>query len=152
MAQGRPAEDTLCPLDVKSTKTSRDVADGGLEEEEAAPGSGQVELTWDLVAMEASECSDVELGQLDLDLDRKSRQHNLTSRNVRAILHEVITHEHVVAMMKATIRDTQDLPMFETKMTRSRLKQAVQQGQSLNWTLPAPNLSKVNPAFSLPVS
>ncbi|XP_014879267.1 GON-4-like protein isoform X4 [Poecilia latipinna] len=142
MAQGRPAEDTLCPLDVKSTKTSRGVTDGGLEEEEAAPGSGQVELTWDLVAMEASECSDVELGQLDLDLDRKSRQHNLTSRNVRAILHEVITHEHVVAMMKATIRDTQDLPMFETKMTRSRLKQAVQQGQSLNWTLPAPNLSK----------
>lgn len=25
---------------------------------------------------------------------------------------EVITHEHVVAMMKAAIRDTQDLPMF----------------------------------------
>ncbi|XP_043972602.1 GON-4-like protein isoform X3 [Gambusia affinis] len=142
MAQGRPTEDILCPLDVKSTRTSRVMADGGLEEEEAAPGSGQVELNRDSVAMEASECSDVELGQLDMDLDRKSRQHNLTSRNVRAILHEVITHEHVVAMMKATIRDTQDLPMFETKMTRSRLKQAVQQGQSLNWTLPAPNLSK----------
>lgn len=25
---------------------------------------------------------------------------------------EVITHEHVVAMMKDAIRDTQDLPMF----------------------------------------
>lgn len=49
--------------------------------------SGQVELNRDSVAMEASECSDVELGQLDMDLDRKSRQHNLTSRNVRAILH-----------------------------------------------------------------
>ncbi|XP_054916964.1 GON-4-like protein isoform X3 [Poeciliopsis prolifica] len=123
-------------------KTSRDVADGGPEEEEAAPGSGQPVLTWGSVAMEASECSDAELGQLDMDLDRKSRQHNLTSRNVRAILHEVITHEHVVAMMKAAIRDTQDLPMFETKMTRSRLKQAVQQGQSFNWTLPTPSLSK----------
>lgn len=25
---------------------------------------------------------------------------------------EVITHEHVVSMMKAAIRDTQDQPMF----------------------------------------
>ncbi|KAG8002353.1 GON-4-like protein [Nibea albiflora] len=62
--------------------------------------------------METSESSDDELGRLDIDLDRKSKQHNLTSRNVRAILHEVITHERVVAMMKAAIRDTQDLPMF----------------------------------------
>ncbi|KAJ0064916.1 hypothetical protein NL108_017536, partial [Boleophthalmus pectinirostris] len=42
---------------------------------------------------------------------------------------EVITHERVVDMMKAAIRDTQDLPLFEPKMTRSRLKQAVEQGQ-----------------------
>nr|XP_054596896.1 GON-4-like protein isoform X1 [Nothobranchius furzeri]XP_054596897.1 GON-4-like protein isoform X1 [Nothobranchius furzeri] len=82
-----------------------------------------------MVAMETSECSDDELGRLDIDLDRKSKRHNLTSSNVRAILHEVITHEHVVAMMKAAIRDTQNLPMFEPKMTRSRLKQAVQQEQ-----------------------
>lgn len=76
-----------------------------------------------------------ELGRLDMDLLRKSKQHNLTSNNVRAILHvsvssltythwrrcvrcvfvipqEVITHEHVVSMMKAAIRDTQDQPMF----------------------------------------
>eukprot|EP00064_Thunnus_orientalis_P024405 superscaffoldBa00010415_g24698 len=81
------------------------------------------------VATETGESSEDELGRLDIDLDRKSKQHNLTSSNVRAILHEVITHERVVAMMKAAIRDTQDLPMFEPKMTRSRLKQAVQQGQ-----------------------
>uniref|UniRef100_A0A8C6V3P7 GON-4-like protein n=1 Tax=Neogobius melanostomus TaxID=47308 RepID=A0A8C6V3P7_9GOBI len=42
---------------------------------------------------------------------------------------EVITHERVVDMMKAAIRDTQDLPLFEPKMTRSRLKKAVEQGQ-----------------------
>ncbi|KAI4788708.1 hypothetical protein KUCAC02_035686 [Chaenocephalus aceratus] len=52
---------------------------------------------------------------------------------------EVITDERVVEMMKATIRDTQDLPMFEQKMTRSRLKEAVQQGQPLNWSLSAVN-------------
>ncbi|KAM6936030.1 GON-4-like protein [Lycodopsis pacificus] len=91
------------------------------------------------------EASEDELGRLDIDLDRKSKQHNLTSSNVRAILHEVITHERVVAMMKAAIRDTQNLPMFEPKMTRSRLKQAVQQGQPLNWSLSALNAATVKP-------
>lgn len=33
------------------------------------------------------ESSEDELGRLDLDLSRKSKQLNLTSRNVRAILH-----------------------------------------------------------------
>ncbi|KAL4646704.1 GON-4-like protein isoform X1 [Arapaima gigas] len=51
-------------------------------------------------------------GQLDRELERKSRQHNLSTANVRRILHEVITNEHVVAMMKAAIRETQDMPMF----------------------------------------
>lgn len=39
------------------------------------------------LAMETRESSDDELGRLDIDLDRKSKQHNLTSSNVRAILH-----------------------------------------------------------------
>ncbi|XP_035991560.1 GON-4-like protein isoform X2 [Fundulus heteroclitus] len=137
MDHGLPAKRSFCPLGVKCVQSSRGTKDTRMEvqEEEAAPGSGHAGLNED--AMETSECSDAELGQLDVDLDRKSRRHNLTSRNVRAILHEVITHERVVAMMKAAIRDTQDLPMFEPKMTRSRLKQAVQQGQRLNWGLPA---------------
>uniref|UniRef100_A0A3B4A1J6 GON-4-like protein n=1 Tax=Periophthalmus magnuspinnatus TaxID=409849 RepID=A0A3B4A1J6_9GOBI len=67
--------------------------------------------------------------QLELDLCRMSRKHNLTKRNVQNILREVITHERVVDMMRAAIRDTQDLPLFEPKITRSRLKQAVEQGQ-----------------------
>lgn len=37
--------------------------------------------------METTEASDDDLGRLDIDLDRKSKQHNLTSSNVRAILH-----------------------------------------------------------------
>ncbi|XP_015246781.1 PREDICTED: GON-4-like protein [Cyprinodon variegatus] len=144
MVQGLPAEDGFGPQAVKSERTGGHMKDSGIQgqEEEAAPGSDLVTTNWDDVAMETDEASDAELGQLDLDLDRKSRQHNLTSRNVRAILHEVITHEHVVAMMKAAIRDTQDLPMFEPKMTRSRLKQAVQQGQRLNWGLSALNTVK----------
>lgn len=38
------------------------------------------------------ESSEDELGRLDIDLDRKSKQHNLTSRNVRAILHVSASH------------------------------------------------------------
>ncbi|KAJ8398497.1 hypothetical protein AAFF_G00427520 [Aldrovandia affinis] len=66
--------------------------------------------------------------QLDRELESKSRQHNLTKANVRSILHEVITNEQVVAMMKAAIKETQDMPMFEPKMTRSRLKEVVEKG------------------------
>ncbi|XP_054638264.1 GON-4-like protein isoform X2 [Dunckerocampus dactyliophorus] len=105
-------------------------------EDEMRPLSGGCRME-DATLMETLESSEDELGRLDIDLDRKSRQHNLTSCNVRTILHEVITHEHVVAMMKAAIRDTQDMPMFEPKMTRSRLKRAVQQGQCLSWSLSA---------------
>ncbi|KAM9309645.1 GON-4-like protein isoform 2-T2 [Pholidichthys leucotaenia] len=139
----RPPEDDVCPLQVKYVRT-----DGGTDRksqrasacrtgsavEDRTAGSGD-----EAVAMETS---DDDLGQLDVDLDRKSKRLNLTSNNVRAILHEVITHERVVAMMKAAIRDTQDLPMFEPKMTRSRLKQAVQQGQPLSWSLSALNTVK----------
>ncbi|CAL8336845.1 unnamed protein product [Gadus morhua 'NCC'] len=93
-----------------------------------------VALSVPLSCCDDSECSDHEFIQLDIDLERKSKRHNLTSCNVRAILHEVVTNEHVVAMMKAAIQDTQDLPLFEPKMTRSRLKLVVAQGESApNW-------------------
>ncbi|XP_072531952.1 GON-4-like protein isoform X2 [Salminus brasiliensis] len=66
--------------------------------------------------------------ELDRELENKSRQHNLTSANVRSIIHEVITNEHVVAMMKAAINDTEPVPLFEPKMTRSKLKEVVEKG------------------------
>ncbi|XP_026225981.1 GON-4-like protein isoform X2 [Anabas testudineus] len=147
----RPAEDSVCPLQIKSLRTDEETCLFTWDKEtltessceERTPGSGRGTMGEEAIAMETSED---ELGRLDIDLDRKSKQHNLTSRNVRTILHEVITHEHVVAMMKAAIRDTQDLPMFEPKMTRSRLKQAVQQGQVLSWSQSAVNMVK-HPQF-----
>ncbi|XP_034410136.1 GON-4-like protein [Cyclopterus lumpus] len=164
MERRRPAQEDVCPLQSKSMrpdgeavirlerKSGTGSSSGARQEEEGTtvvsgditrtrehtgPGVNKVGLN------SPSEASEDELGRLDIDLDRKSRQLNLTSSNVRAILHEVITHEHVVAMMKAAIRETQDLPMFEPKMTRSRLKQAVQQGQPLNWSLLALNTATV---------
>ncbi|XP_030042994.1 GON-4-like protein isoform X2 [Microcaecilia unicolor] len=65
---------------------------------------------------------------LDRTLEDGAKQHKLTAINVRNILHEVITNEHVVAMMKAAINETEDMPMFEPKMTRSKLKEVVEKG------------------------
>ncbi|XP_066464996.1 GON-4-like protein isoform X4 [Eleutherodactylus coqui] len=80
---------------------------------------------------------------LDQDLDRAledgAKQHNLTAVNVRNILHEVITNEHVVAMMKAAIAETEGLPPFEPKMTRSKLKEVVEKGV----VIPSWNLSPI---------
>ncbi|KAM9383664.1 GON-4-like protein [Pholidichthys leucotaenia] len=77
--------------------------------------------------------------QLDQSLETKSKQHNLTSVNVRNILHEVITNEHVVAMVKAAINETDVVPPFEPKMTRSKLKEVVERGV----VIPAWNMSPV---------
>uniref|UniRef100_A0AAQ5ZAT9 Uncharacterized protein n=1 Tax=Amphiprion ocellaris TaxID=80972 RepID=A0AAQ5ZAT9_AMPOC len=72
---------------------------------------------------------DVEIDrQLDQSLETKSKQHNLTTVNVRNIIHEVITNEHVVAMMKAAINETEAVPPFEPKMTRSKFKEVVEKG------------------------
>ncbi|XP_075995008.1 GON-4-like protein isoform X2 [Genypterus blacodes] len=111
-------DDRICVRTDVWTPTASTPCKGGM--------SGGGMMGEEAVTMDTSESSEDELGRLDIDLGKKSKQHNLTSSNVRAILHEVITHECVVAMMKATIRDTQDLPLFEPKMTRSRLRQAVQ--------------------------
>ncbi|XP_077600188.1 GON-4-like protein [Stigmatopora nigra] len=76
---------------------------------------------------------------LDQSLETKSKQHKLTGVNVRNIIHEVITNEHVVAMMKAAINETEATPPFEPKMTRSKLKEVVEKGVPI----PAWNISPI---------
>ncbi|XP_041810670.1 GON-4-like protein isoform X4 [Chelmon rostratus] len=94
----------------------------------------------------ASESEEEEAGveveidrQLDQSLETKSKQHNLTTVNVRNIIHEVITNEHVVAMMKAAINETEAVPPFEPKMTRSKFKEVVEKGV----VIPAWNISPI---------
>uniref|UniRef100_A0A5F8GSN0 GON-4-like protein n=1 Tax=Monodelphis domestica TaxID=13616 RepID=A0A5F8GSN0_MONDO len=79
---------------------------------------------------------------LDRTLEDGAKQHNLTVVNVRNILHEVITNEHVVAMMKAAISETDDAPVFEPKMTRSKLKEVVEKGV----VIPTWNISPIKKA------
>ncbi|XP_063754767.1 GON-4-like protein [Eleginops maclovinus] len=91
-------------------------------------------------ASESEEEEPVEIDrQLDQSLETKSKQHNLTTVNVRNIIHEVITNEHVVAMMKAAINDTEAIPAFEPKMTRAKFKEVVEKGV----VIPAWNLSPI---------
>ncbi|XP_069074569.1 GON-4-like protein isoform X2 [Pleurodeles waltl] len=83
--------------------------------------------------------SDIELDNvLEHALEDRAKLHNLTATNVRNILHEVITNEHVVAMMKAAINETEEEP----KMTRSKLKEVVEKGV----VIPSWNLSPVKKA------
>ncbi|GAB5583876.1 GON-4-like protein isoform X6 [Prionailurus iriomotensis] len=97
-------------------------------------GRGQEEGTW---------ACDLKLDDvLDRTLEDGAKQHNLTAVNVRNILHEVITNEHVVAMMKAAISETEDMPMFEPKMTRSKLKEVVEKGV----VIPTWNISPIKKA------
>uniref|UniRef100_A0A8C0AS19 GON-4-like protein n=1 Tax=Buteo japonicus TaxID=224669 RepID=A0A8C0AS19_9AVES len=64
---------------------------------------------------EGSLSCDIKLDDtLDRTLEDGAKQHNLTVVNVRNILHEVITNEHVVAMMKAAISETEDIPLFKS--------------------------------------
>ncbi|XP_036411256.1 GON-4-like protein [Megalops cyprinoides] len=101
-------------------KRSTTSGDGGAATE---PGEGQEGMSREESQIE------VEIDrQLDRELESKSRQHNLTTVNVRNIIHEVITNEHVVAMMKAAISETEAMPVFEPKMTRSKLKEVVEKG------------------------
>ncbi|KFO74314.1 GON-4-like, partial [Cuculus canorus] len=92
---------------------------------------------------EASLTCDIKLDDtLDRTLEDGAKQHNLTVVNVRNILHEVITNEHVVAMMKAAISETEDIPLFEPKMTRSKLKEVVEKGV----VIPTWNISPIKKA------
>ncbi|KAG7225303.1 hypothetical protein INR49_007150 [Caranx melampygus] len=104
------------------------------EEEEQRGGASE--------SVEEEEEASVELEidrQLDQSLETKSKQHNLTTVNVRNIIHEVITNEHVVAMMKAAINETEAVPPFEPKMTRSKFKEVVEKGV----VIPAWNISPI---------
>lgn len=70
----------------------------------------------------------VEDTYLEKKLEDDAQQHNLTAVNVKNILHEVITNEHVIAMMRAALNNVDEAPIFEPKMTRSKAKEASEKG------------------------
>ncbi|XP_007435818.1 GON-4-like protein isoform X1 [Python bivittatus] len=113
-------------------KTLKRKWEGKCPEEDGGGGGGGRTLACDLKLDDT----------LDRTLEDGAKQHNLTAVNVRNILHEVITNEHVVAMMKAAITETEDAPVFEPKMTRSKLKEVVEKGV----VIPTWNISPIKKA------
>ncbi|KAL6059522.1 hypothetical protein STEG23_011195 [Scotinomys teguina] len=77
---------------------------------------------------------------LDRNLEDGGKQHNQTA--LWNILHEAITNEHVVAMMKAAISETENMPLFEPKVICSKLKEVVEKGV----VIPTWNISPIKKA------
>lgn len=60
--------------------------------------------------------------EIERQLDAKAAKINLTATNVKNILKHVITNEHVMAMVKNRLYDTEDDVLFEPKLTRAKAK------------------------------
>ncbi|XP_060074147.1 GON-4-like protein [Ylistrum balloti] len=62
-------------------------------------------------------------------LEENVLRSNLTASNVKKLLHQVITNEHVVAMVKNTLRAENEKfeAHYEPKMTRSKVKHIIQE-------------------------
>ncbi|XP_070542012.1 GON-4-like protein [Ptychodera flava] len=79
--------------------------------------------------------------QIDEDIEKQleanADKNNLSVYNVKTILHHVITNEHVLAMVRNTMRDMDHMTgdeepaTYEPKMTRSKLKEVTEKGGSL---------------------
>ncbi|XP_071952756.1 GON-4-like protein [Antedon mediterranea] len=108
--------------------------------------------------------------ELEETLEANATKNNLTAINVKSILHHVITNEHVLAMVRNTmleeekkeqleknedIKGTEKIEeseeaSFEPKMTRSKLKEVVQQARNAPyvWPLSPVKNKKVVPQFA----
>ncbi|KAK3097280.1 hypothetical protein FSP39_008314 [Pinctada imbricata] len=81
--------------------------------------------------------------EIDKALEDRAQKNHLTARNVKSILHQVITNEDVVAMVRNTLMKDQGeeiepgQAVYEPKMTRSKVKQTIEEnGQVLHpWPL-----------------
>lgn len=72
-------------------------------------------------------------GELEKALEENASRNKLTAYNVKTILHQVITNEHVVAMVRNTIlnevtsKDELKEAAYEPKMTRAKVKKAIEE-------------------------
>ncbi|KAJ8304229.1 hypothetical protein KUTeg_017812 [Tegillarca granosa] len=69
--------------------------------------------------------------EMDRKLEENASKCNLTAVNVKNILHQVITNEAVVAMVKNTLMSEEQSPedkdiLYEPKMTRAKMKEVLE--------------------------
>ncbi|CAC5363306.1 GON4L [Mytilus coruscus] len=88
--------------------------------------------------------------EIDKALEENASRQNLTVVNVKNILHQVITNEDVVAMVKNTLHDMTEedsesllVPAtFEPKMTRSKFKEVLEKDGTIHHPWPLSPLKK----------
>nr|CAD7605372.1 unnamed protein product [Timema genevievae] len=93
----------------------------------------------DLAVEEVEVLSTME-DELEKQLDAKASKSNLSVANVKNILKHVITNEHVLAMVRHTIKGNvitnEDLP-FQPKLTRAKTKELMKAQPELSWPVTA---------------
>nr|CAD7431732.1 unnamed protein product [Timema monikensis] len=93
----------------------------------------------DLAVEEVEVLSTME-DELEKQLDAKASKSNLSVANVKNILKHVITNEHVLAMvrhtMKGNVINNEDLP-FQPKLTRAKTKELMKAQPELSWPVTA---------------
>ncbi|KAL3866908.1 hypothetical protein ACJMK2_044158 [Sinanodonta woodiana] len=98
--------------------------------------------------------------ELEQNLEMKARRNKLTAANVKSILLRVLTHEHVITMVRNNLReelanketDENELPSeeYEPKMTRSKAKEVMENEKNIlhPWTMsPLKKKTKNAPGF-----
>ncbi|XP_012144630.2 gon-4 like protein muscle wasted isoform X1 [Megachile rotundata] len=73
--------------------------------------------------------------EIERQLDAKAAKINLTATNVKNILKHVITNEHVMAMVKNRLYDTEDDVTFEPKLTRAKAKELAAAQVNIPWPI-----------------
>ncbi|XP_076667749.1 gon-4 like protein muscle wasted [Andrena cerasifolii] len=73
--------------------------------------------------------------EIERQLDAKAAKTNLTATNVKNIIKHVITNEHVMAMVKNRLQDTQDDILFEPKLTRAKAKELAAAQVNIPWPI-----------------
>nr|XP_031842040.1 GON-4-like protein [Nomia melanderi] len=73
--------------------------------------------------------------EIERQLDAKAAKTNLTATNVKNILKHVITNEHVMAMVKNRLQDTEDDILFEPKLTRAKAKELAAAQVNIPWPI-----------------
>ncbi|XP_024937554.1 GON-4-like protein [Cephus cinctus] len=73
--------------------------------------------------------------EIERQLDAKAAKTNLTATNVKNILKHVITNEHVMAMVKKKLQNTDDDIMFVPKLTRAKAKELAMSQPNIPWPI-----------------
>ncbi|XP_076630672.1 gon-4 like protein muscle wasted isoform X2 [Colletes latitarsis] len=73
--------------------------------------------------------------EIERQLDAKAAKTNLTATNVKNILKHVITNEHVMAMVKNHLQETEDDVLFEPKLTRAKAKELGASQVNIPWPI-----------------